>query len=250
MSITDIPGLEDGIFSFPNLSEEQWNQFRDSIEFDFEKLDDFEAPKEEIASTGPPSSSSPESSPVSPANEIPILDTSHGETKPEIEAVELREIEASSSKGRRLRGKSRKRSWHDAMDDGTSSEQDDIEKTPTSVITSSVAKVHHRKATLLWRKYGQKILRGKQWRGTVRCYYKCHYPLCAAKKLVEKHISDMDKVIEVKLEGSHNHPISDQEWEDSIKMTEEESGALEQGCGAEESSEMESKASINVAVMA
>lgn len=113
---------------------------------------------------------------------------------------------------------------------------------------------------------------GAYRRGTVRCYYKCHYPQCAAKKLVssspwntspdvrtltcrcgpqvEKHISDMDKVIEVKLEGTHNHPISDQEWEDSIKMTEEESGALQRGCGSRESSEVESKANVNVAVMA
>lgn len=71
------------------------------------------------------------------------------------------------------------------------------------------------KSSLLWRKYGQKILRGKPWRGTVRCYYKCHHAGCPAKKLVEKHSSNLDKVIDVKYESTHNHPIADEDLEDS-----------------------------------
>jgi hypothetical protein len=49
----------------------------------------------------------------------------------------------------------------------------------------------------------------------VRCYYKCHHTSCPAKKLVEKHASNLDKIIDVKYESAHNHPIADEDLEDS-----------------------------------
>lgn len=72
-----------------------------------------------------------------------------------------------------------------------------------------------RAKTTLWRKYGQKNLRGKPWRGVIRGYYKCHHPNCPAKKLVERHQNDPDKVVEVKYEAAHNHPIPESEREDA-----------------------------------
>lgn len=54
----------------------------------------------------------------------------------------------------------------------------------------------------LWRKYGQKNLRNMK--GVVRAYYKCHWPDCDAKKLVDHHKGDMS-VISVNYDGKHNH---------------------------------------------
>jgi len=65
-----------------------------------------------------------------------------------------------------------------------------------------------------WRKYGQKVLRNKSLRGLVRCYYKCYYPGCPAKKLVEKNSSDLDKIIHTKYEMEHVHPVAQEDYED------------------------------------
>ena len=73
----------------------------------------------------------------------------------------------------------------------------------------------NRKVTLLWRKYGQKNLRGKPWKGIVRCYYKCYNSSCPARKLVEKHASDLDKIIETKFENEHNHTVAAEDMEES-----------------------------------
>lgn len=54
----------------------------------------------------------------------------------------------------------------------------------------------------LWRKYGQKNLRNMK--GVVRAYYKCHWPDCDAKKMVDHHKGDMS-VISVNYDGKHNH---------------------------------------------
>lgn len=60
---------------------------------------------------------------------------------------------------------------------------------------------------LLWRKYGQKHLKGDQ-KGLVRCYYRCHDPQCPAKRFIEKPASDLSQILEVRHEGAHNHPVS------------------------------------------
>lgn len=64
-----------------------------------------------------------------------------------------------------------------------------------------------KKPLLLWRKYGQKHLKGDQ-RGIVRCYYKCFDPTCPARRYVEKPASDLDRVLEVRHEAEHNHIVS------------------------------------------
>lgn len=71
------------------------------------------------------------------------------------------------------------------------------------------------KVKLLWRKYGQKNLKGKAWRGIVRCYYKCCVPSCNVKKLVEKPSEDLNKILSVKYESVHNHAIAEKDLEES-----------------------------------
>jgi len=72
-----------------------------------------------------------------------------------------------------------------------------------------------RKPLLLWRKYGQKKLKGKPWKGIVRCYYKCHFSTCPAKKFIEKSASDLNHVLGVKFESEHNHYIAPGELMDN-----------------------------------
>lgn len=71
------------------------------------------------------------------------------------------------------------------------------------------------KMKLLWRKYGQKNLKGKAWRGIVRCYYKCCHASCNVKKLVEKPSDDLNKILTIKYESVHNHPIAEKDLEES-----------------------------------
>jgi len=79
-----------------------------------------------------------------------------------------------------------------------------------------------RQAALLWRKYGQKNLRGKPWQGVVRCYYKCRVSTCPAKKLVEKHKDNLERIVDTKYIGNHNHQISEEDLEDAGVPEEEE----------------------------
>jgi len=57
---------------------------------------------------------------------------------------------------------------------------------------------------LLWRKYGQKKLKGL---GIVRCYYKCHLTTCPAKKFIDKAASDLNHTLGVRFDSMHNHTL-------------------------------------------
>jgi hypothetical protein len=72
---------------------------------------------------------------------------------------------------------------------------------------------------LLWRKYGQKVLKGDQ-KGVVRCYYRCHEPTCPAKRFVEKPATDLTKVLQVRLEEAHTHHVSSEydDFEDTSQI--------------------------------
>ncbi|KZV35078.1 WRKY transcription factor 44 [Dorcoceras hygrometricum] len=51
-----------------------------------------------------------------------------------------------------------------------------------------------------WRKYGQKQVKGSEY---PRSYYKCTYPSCLVKKMVERTLDD--QIAEVVYKGEHNH---------------------------------------------
>ncbi|XP_071694327.1 WRKY transcription factor SUSIBA2-like [Rutidosis leptorrhynchoides] len=52
-----------------------------------------------------------------------------------------------------------------------------------------------------WRKYGQKIVKGGEWS---RSYYKCTYPKCDVKKILERFYAGQIK--EIVYKGIHDHP--------------------------------------------
>ncbi|KAI5555796.1 hypothetical protein BDE02_19G108400 [Populus trichocarpa] len=52
-----------------------------------------------------------------------------------------------------------------------------------------------------WRKYGQKQVKGSE---NPRSYYKCTYPNCPTKKILERSLEG--QVTEIVYKGSHNHP--------------------------------------------
>ncbi|KAL9253696.1 putative WRKY transcription factor 33, partial [Drosera capensis] len=52
-----------------------------------------------------------------------------------------------------------------------------------------------------WRKYGQKQLKGS---GNPRSYYKCSYPNCPTKVVVERSLGG--HITEIVYNGNHNHP--------------------------------------------
>jgi len=58
-----------------------------------------------------------------------------------------------------------------------------------------------------WRKYGQKVLKGKDSEGLVRCYFRCTWPGCEVKKRVEKDTSNEEAVNQVTITGVHNHNL-------------------------------------------
>jgi len=57
-----------------------------------------------------------------------------------------------------------------------------------------------------WRKYGEKILKGKESQGRVRAYFKCTHPDCEVRKHVEKSINS-DGADQVTITGVHNHNL-------------------------------------------
>jgi len=65
----------------------------------------------------------------------------------------------------------------------------------------------------LWKKYGQKNLKGKEWKGIARGYYRCYHPNCPAKKHVETY-SSSGRLIKIEFEGEHNHAIPEHMLED------------------------------------
>merc|ERR1712193_4326 len=60
----------------------------------------------------------------------------------------------------------------------------------------------------VWCKYGQKIMKGKDYIGMKmqRCYYRCNFPGCQVKKHVESNLwASTDPTITIV--GTHNHPV-------------------------------------------
>ncbi|KAG1368612.1 putative Eukaryotic translation initiation factor 5A-4 [Cocos nucifera] len=53
-----------------------------------------------------------------------------------------------------------------------------------------------------WRKYGQKQVKGGEY---PRSYYKCTYPNCPVKKIVERSLDG--QVTHIIYKGQHNHPL-------------------------------------------
>jgi len=60
-----------------------------------------------------------------------------------------------------------------------------------------------------WRKYGEKILKGRESMGRVRAYFKCTYPNCEVRKHVEKAV-DGSAADVVTITGVHNHNLQPQ----------------------------------------
>ena len=119
--------------------------------------------------------------------------------------------ERSERPSQQRRSKSKKRAPIDSFCSGSPKKRprsaSGAEKGGEKVITPRT------RTNLLWRKYGQKKLRGATWKGIVRCYYKCYHEGCPAKRLIEKMATDLSKVIAIKFEDEHNHPIPEEEQE-------------------------------------
>jgi len=62
-----------------------------------------------------------------------------------------------------------------------------------------------------WKKYGRKVMKKRKLESgeSVRCYYKCNYPGCSAKKQVDKVVAN-GIVIQAfsQVQGVHNHPFT------------------------------------------
>jgi len=65
-----------------------------------------------------------------------------------------------------------------------------------------------KKRKCTWRKYGQKVLKGKEFVGmdVIRCYYRCNVRGCKVKKQVEKASWQTDADASVSVTGIHSHP--------------------------------------------
>jgi len=63
-----------------------------------------------------------------------------------------------------------------------------------------------------WRKYGQKVLKGKEFVGAdvIRSYYRCNVPGCKVKKQVEKASWQTDAEASVRITGIHSHPAGEE----------------------------------------
>jgi len=67
-----------------------------------------------------------------------------------------------------------------------------------------------------WRKYGQKVLKGKDFVGmdVIRCYYRCNVRGCKVKKQVEKASWQTNSEANVTITGIHTHPFENDSVED------------------------------------
>merc|ERR1711975_42001 len=77
-----------------------------------------------------------------------------------------------------------------------------------------------------WRKYGQKVLKGKETAGmnVVRSYFRCSAPGCDVKKQVEKAPWQSDDVAKITITGEHNHPIEDEKTKGGVSSEDGGSG--------------------------
>lgn len=73
-----------------------------------------------------------------------------------------------------------------------------------------------------WRKYGQKVLKGKDFVGmdVIRCYYRCNVQGCQVKKQVEKASWQSNAEANITVTGIHTHPVE----EDDGVFSDEEQG--------------------------
>merc|ERR1711907_127023 len=71
------------------------------------------------------------------------------------------------------------------------------------------------KGKAIWRKYGQKTLKGKDYTGMkmLRCYYRCNHPGCQVKKQVETSAWS-NEAANITIHGIHNHPVEEPREED------------------------------------
>jgi len=71
------------------------------------------------------------------------------------------------------------------------------------------------KGRAVWRKYGQKTLKGKDYTGMkmLRCYYRCNHPGCQVKKQVETSAWS-NEAANITIHGIHNHPVEEPREED------------------------------------
>jgi len=124
-------------------------------------------------------------------------DDKYSEDETDEEWIEKKELEGRQRSVRNVgvRAAPTKRSRGDRV----------VRQSPKSALLSPA----QRRYTSEWRKYGQKNLKGKQWKGVVRCYYKCHIPTCSAKKWVDKLSSNMEHILKIEHSGGHNHPVDD-----------------------------------------
>lgn len=81
----------------------------------------------------------------------------------------------------------------------------------------------NKKRKCIWRKYGQKVLKGKEFVGmdVIRCYYRCNVRGCKVKKQVEKASWQTDAEASVSITGIHSHPYEN----DTISADDEEAAA-------------------------
>lgn len=65
----------------------------------------------------------------------------------------------------------------------------------------------------MWRKYGQKRMKGKEFEGldVFRCYYKCTFPGCQVRMQTEKHSWQSDDEARCIVRGTHTHPVEGQD---------------------------------------
>jgi len=69
-----------------------------------------------------------------------------------------------------------------------------------------------KKRKTTWRKYGQKVLKGKDFVGmdVIRCYFRCSVPGCKVKKQVEKASWQTNAEASVRVTGIHSHPYQEE----------------------------------------
>jgi len=82
------------------------------------------------------------------------------------------------------------------------------------------------KGKAVWRKYGQKTLKGKDYTGMkmLRCYYRCNHPGCQVKKQVETSAWS-NEVANVTIHGIHNHPV-EQTADDQAASTAQQNSTI------------------------